>query len=117
MRRLMLVVAALTLTGCVVGNMDSSDYTYVPYIQTFQKAGQQGHTDPVQRKVDLQSCGVNKATVDNPNWSAGSALPEETAQQIIARSKKLNSCMQRKGYIVYGYFECGPVKENKGLCN
>jgi len=117
MRRLMLVVAALTLTGCVVGNMDSSDYEYVPYIQTFQKAGQQGHTDPVQRKLDMQSCGVDKANVDNPTWGASSALPGETIHQIIARRDKLNSCMQSKGYIAYDFVSCGPVKAHKGLCN
>jgi len=117
MRRLMLVVAALTLTGCVVAIYDPSDYEYVPYIQTFQKAGQQGHTDPVQRKVDLQSCGVDKATVDNPNWSAGSGLPSETLQQMIDKTKKLNSCMESKGYIAYDSVSCGPVKAHKGLCN
>jgi len=117
MRLLMLGVAALTLTGCVVGNMDSSDYDYLPYIQTFQKAGQQGHTDPVQRKVDLQSCGADKAMVDNPNWRSGSALPRETLQQHVARNRKLNSCMENKGYIVYGSVECGPLKAPTGLCN
>jgi len=117
MRMLMLSLAILNLTGCVVANMDSSDYRYVPYIQTFQKSGQQGHTDPVQRKVDLQSCGVDKANVDNPNWGSSSALPGETAQQIISRSKKLNSCMQSKGYIAYTYDDCGPLKAPTGLCN
>jgi len=108
MRGLMLGLATLVLSGCVVGNMDSSDYRYVPYIQTFQKAGQQGHTDTAQRKVDLQSCGVDKATVDNPNWSSGSMLPGETLHQLIARGEKLNSCMESKGYIAYRYDDCGP---------
>jgi len=117
MRRLMLGFAALILTGCVVASYDPSDYRYVPYIQTFQKAGQQGHTDPVQRKVDLQSCGVDKATVDNPNWSSSSALPGETLHQNIARGKKLDSCMESKGYIAYTYDDCGPLKAPTGLCN
>jgi len=117
MRLLMLGFAALTLTGCVVASYDPSDYRYVPYIQTFQKAGQQGHTDPLQRKADLQSCGVDKSTVDNPNWSAGSGLPSETLQQIIARREKLESCMESKGYIAYGYDSCGPLKAPTGLCN
>jgi len=117
MRLLMQGLATLALTGCVVATYDPSDYDYVPYIQSFQKFGQQGHTDPVQRKVDLQSCGVDKANVDDPNWSAGSALPMETLQQHVARNQKLNSCMENKGYIVYGSVECGPVKAPTGLCN
>jgi len=117
MRLLMLGLATLALTGCVVATYDPSDYEYVPYIQTFQKAGQQGHTDPVQRKVDLQSCGVDKSMLDNPNWSVGSALPGENLQQIVARRDKLDSCMKSKGYTAHDYIYCGPVKAPTGLCN
>jgi len=46
MRLLMLGFAALALTGCVVATYDPSDYEYVPYIQTFQKAGQKLAGDP-----------------------------------------------------------------------
>jgi len=117
MRRLMLGFAALTLTGCVVASYDPSDYEYVPYIQTFQKAGQQGHTDPVQRKVDLQSCGVDKANVENVRWNPGVGVPGESLKQSVDRARKLTSCMQSKGYIAYDYASCGPLKAPTGLCN
>jgi len=117
MRLLMLGLATLALTGCVVASYDPSDYRYVPYIQTFQKAGQQGHTNTAQRKVDMQSCGVDKANVDDLTWNTGRALSGETLQQIVTRSKKLNSCMESKGYIAYTYDDCGPLKAPTGLCN
>jgi len=111
MRLLMLGLAPLVLSSCVVRNMDSSDYRYVNYVQTFQKIGQQGHTDSEQRKKDLYSCGVERRiNIDNSNWSGASAKPGETLQQIVERGNKLESCMEGKGYIVYGYDKCGPLK-------
>jgi len=117
MRLLMLGLATLALTGCVVATYDPSDYEYVPYIQTFQKAGQQGHTDPVQRKVDLQNCGVSKDNVENVRWNPSGGVPGESLQQSVDRARKLTNCMKSKGYIAYTYDHCGPLKAPTGLCN
>jgi hypothetical protein len=51
----------LLLTGCVVGNMDSTDYQYVKYAQTFQKLDKTGRTDTAQRKEDLTAAGAQKS--------------------------------------------------------
>lgn len=48
-----MLTSILLLNGCVVADMDSSNYTSVPYVKTFQKADTIGHTDQAQRKRDL----------------------------------------------------------------
>ncbi|WP_223540768.1 hypothetical protein [Enterobacter sp. JBIWA003] len=99
-------------------NMDSSDYDYVPYIKTFQKNNTIGDTNIEQRKRDLYSCGVDKSTnLDDGTWSRGGSNPNETLQQSVSRAEKLESCMKSKGYVVYGFDECGPLKAPTGLCN
>ena len=108
----------LLLNGCVVADMDSSNYTSVPYVKTFQKADSIGHTDHAQRKRDLYACGVDKSTnLDDGSWSAGDSTPEETLQQLIARTGKVEHCMKSKGYIVFSYGACGPLKKPSGKCN
>ena len=111
-------LSILLLSGCVVGNMDSSDYQYVPYVQTFQKIGEAGHTNQTKRKADLYSCGVDKnINLDDDSWRRGRSEPGETLQQVVARAEKIEGCMRNKGYIVYGFDQCGPLKAPTGLCN
>ena len=113
-----LLTAVLLLNGCVVADMDSSNYTTVPYVKTFQQADTIGHTDPEQRKRDLYACGVDKSiNLDDGNWSRSDSTPEETLQQLIARTVKVEHCMKSKGYIVFSYDECGPLKKTTGKCN
>ncbi|HAF53423.1 MAG TPA: hypothetical protein DCL03_18065, partial [Leclercia adecarboxylata] len=54
------LVCCMGLTGCVVADMDSTNYTSFPYIQTFQKPETMGHTNVQKRRNDLYECGVNK---------------------------------------------------------
>ena len=119
-KQCLLLSIVLLLTGClrVVTDMDSSNYTAVPYVKTFQKADTIGHTDHEQRKRALYACGVDKNTnLDDGSWSSSGSTPEETLQQLIARTDKVESCMESKGYIVFGFDECGPLKKPSGKCN
>jgi len=118
MKTVSTIASLFLLSGCVVGSRPSSDFDYVPYIQTFQKIGREGHTDPTQRKKDMYSCGVDKnASLDDGRFSGSSAYPGESFQQVIARTDKVENCMKKKGYVIFGYDECGPLKAPTGLCN
>lgn len=112
------VIASLfMLSGCVVADMDSSNYKYVPWIQLFQKPEASGRTNEAQRKADLYSCGVDrKENLDDPQWSLNTTNPGETFEQSIKRRDKVISCMESKGYKVYGFDQCGPLKKPTGLC-
>lgn len=106
------------LTGCVVADMDSTNYEYVPYIQTIQKAGTVGHTDREQRKRDLYACGVGpNAALDSEDWGLNGGPPGTTATQVRERKDKIESCMKSKGYVLFDFAECGPLKALTGLCN
>ncbi len=39
------LIWCISLTGCVVADMDSSNYDYFPYVQTFQNPQTMGHTN------------------------------------------------------------------------
>lgn len=98
--------------------MDSSDYEYVSYIKTFQNKDRIGHTDSQKRKKDLYDCGVPQSqNLDDGLWSRGNSKPGETLQQVVDRVQKVESCMSNKGYIIYGFDACGPLKAPTGLCN
>ncbi|WES70102.1 hypothetical protein [Superficieibacter sp. HKU1] len=118
LKSVFLLAGMFLLTGCLVTNMDSSNYKFVDYVQTFQKSTTIGHTDRAQRKTDLYSCGVDKNTnLDDGSWSAANAKPGDTLQTVVARRKKIERCMEGKGYVVFGYEACGPVKAPTGKCN
>lgn len=105
------------LTGCVVADMDASNYDYVPWIKLFQKPDAAGRTNAWQRKADLYACGVNpKADLDDPHWSLNGSYAGETSEQFNARRNQVLSCMKAKGYQVYGFAECGPLKAPTGKC-
>ena len=113
-----LAAAGLMLTGCVVPNMDSSNYTSVPYVQLFQKKGQHGHTNRSQRTQDLYDCGVPaNVNPDSPRWHRVGVREGETVNQAIARAHKLEQCMRDKGYDTLEFSECGPLKAPTGQCN
>jgi hypothetical protein len=108
----------LTLTGCVVADMDSTNHTAFPYAQTFQKPATLGHTDRAQRRADLYACGVNKnLDVDRKIWLRGQLYPGETIEQMMTRVESVESCMKGKGYEVLGFNQCGPLKAPTGKCN
>ncbi|MDM2935261.1 hypothetical protein [Citrobacter sp. Cu233] len=111
------LVSVVMLTGCVVADMDSSNYDYVPWVQVFQKPEASGLTNVAQRKVDLYACGVNpKANLDGANWSLNGIEPGETFESFNTRRDHILSCMEEKGYKVYGFAACGPKKAPTGLC-
>lgn len=106
------------LTSCVVPNMDSSNYTTVPYVQIFQKKGQHGHTDQAQRTRDIHACGVpENENPDSPDWQRFGVAPGETVDQALARAHKIEQCMRDKGYDTLNITECGPLKAPTGECN
>lgn len=118
MKNFGVVIGVFLSTGCVVADMDSSNYTSVRYVQTFQKTDQVGRTDIVKRKSDLYSCGVSQSqNLDDNSWSRGGAKSDETFEQHVLRVKKVETCMKQKGYIVFGFDQCGPLKAPTGLCN
>ena len=110
----------IALTGCVVADMDSSNYRYFPYVQTFQKPQTMGHTNVQQRRNDLYSCGVDRKYSLN-SWDEefrrNMLEPGETDEQLDARTKKVEDCMMSKGYVIHGFAKCGPLKKPSGLCN
>ncbi|POP45824.1 hypothetical protein CHU32_08425 [Superficieibacter electus] len=117
-RRILIPFYALILGGCVVADMDSSNYHYPPYFQTFQKQGQMGHTDRTQRKADLYACGVDRnVNPDSEFWRRNVLLNGETMEQHDRRIDKLETCMENKGYVILDPSSCGPVKAPTGKCN
>jgi len=112
------VIASLfVLSGCVVADLDSSNYRYVPWVQVFQKPEASGKTNVAQRKADLYRCGVSREdNLDDPSWSLNTVHSGETVEQASDRNDKVRSCMKSKGYKVYGFDQCGPLKKPTGLC-
>lgn len=109
--------AILLLSGCVVTDMDSSNYAYVPWIQVFQKPDASGRTNVSQRKEDLYACGVRREdNLDDKNWGLNNAYENETPKEHRDRMDNTLNCMTQKGYKVYGFDECGPLKKPTGLC-
>ena len=116
------LAAVCLLAGCrtfsVVSNMDSTNYEYVPYIQTIQKTGAIGHTDPAQRKRDIYACGVGPyADLNDKFWQPDVGYPNLSLKESAEKKDKLRSCMKNKGSVLFGYDECGPLKAPTGLCN
>ncbi|WP_318364510.1 hypothetical protein [Enterobacter sp.] len=112
----MVAALALTLTGCVVADLDSSNFRHPPYAHTIQKPGQLGHTDVAQRTKDLYSCGLDK-NIAPDDFSRNQLRPGETSEEHTKRIGKLESCMQSKGYILQDFDKCGPLKAPTGKCN
>jgi hypothetical protein len=113
-----LTFLAINLTGCVVADMDSSNYDFVPYIKTIQKSDSLGHTDPVQRKKDIYSCGVSKnIDPDSEQWSRSYIPPGETIEEHRKRISRIEDCLEQKGYVLLDFRKCGPLKAPTGLCN
>lgn len=108
------------LTGCVVADMDSSNYRYPPYIQTFQKPQNLGHTDVQQRRSDLYACGVSRSYPLH-SWDEtfrrNTLVDGESMEQHDERIFKLENCMAAKGYKIFDHGSCGPLKKPSGKCN
>lgn len=112
-----LLAGIFQLTGCVVADMDSSNYRYVPWIQVFQKVDSTGWTNIRDRKEALYSCGVDRTEdLDDKNWGLNRQHGDETLAEGVARNQRIFACMESKGYNVYGFDECGPLKKPSGLC-
>ena len=118
-----LLMAAL-LAGCgtcifptVVGCYVTEDIKVAPEVFRWQKVGQFGNTDPEQRKEDMIECGASRGNFESPLGAIViQGYQGETVQERVARRKKFNQCMKDKGYVQLGLEECGPVKENRGIC-
>ena len=104
-----------TVVGCVGGR---ENIKVAPEVFRWQKVGQFGNTDPEQRKADMIECGVHpKYNFESSVGAIGlPPIPGETDREYSARRKKFNQCMKDKGYVQLGLLECGPVKENRGIC-
>ena len=114
------LLCCVALTGCVVADMDSTNYTSFPYVQTFQKPEMPGHTNVQQRREDLYACGVSRRHSLN-SWDESfkrNALQQgETIEQLSLRTRKVENCMKSKGYVMLDFAECGPLKKPTGMCN
>lgn len=118
MKALILPLIIFNLAGCVVADMDSSNYDFVPYVKTIQKTNSFGHTDPVQRKKDIYSCGVSKnINPDSDLWSRSYIPPGETVEEHLKHIAQTENCLKQKGYILLDFRQCGPLKAPTGLCN
>jgi hypothetical protein len=117
-----LLAAGLSACGClpfiprVVACYDITDLELPPVAMTFQKDGQWGHTDYEQRKEDMIECGIPRERYEDNLYYIRGGPPSETTQQFFARREKFMQCMHAKGYGRLGLKECGPVKENRGIC-
>lgn len=117
LRTAILLAGIFSLTGCVVADMDSSNYTYVPWIQVFQKVDSTGQTNFRERKEALYSCGIDRSqNLDDKQWSLNTVQPNETSDEASDRHDRVIACMKKKGYTVYGFDQCGPLKKPTGLC-
>lgn len=117
LRMFFLLVGMANLSGCVVADMDSSNYRYVPWIQLFQKIDANGQTNFRERKEALYSCGIDRdENLDDKHWSLNAVLPNETSEESGERKDRVIACMKSKGYTVYGFAQCGPLKKPSGLC-
>ena len=117
--RTLSLICCFGLTGCVVADMDSSNYDYVPYIQTIQNPRTPGHTNVQQRREDLYACGVDRKYSLNSwdeSFSRNRLLPGETIEQQDSRIQKIEDCMKSKGYVLWDYSQCGPRKKPSGMC-
>jgi len=109
-------VLMMGLSACAVPNFVTSDHELPPMVMRYQKVGQYGHTDPDQRKEDIIACGVPQERYGDTLAYMGGGPPSETFEQFMARRKRFSQCMKDKGYVQLGLKECGPVKENRGIC-
>lgn len=118
LRRGLLLLCPLYLTGCVVADLDSTNYQYVPYVQTIQKKGTLGHTNTAQRKQNLYACGLDKKIdPDTQPFNRNQLVGGETMAQHDKRIAHLENCMMEKGYVLLDFGQCGPLKAPTGKCN
>jgi len=80
------------------GRYGSSNYTYVPWIQLFQKVDSTGQTNFRERKEALYSCGIDRSeNLDDKHWSLNTLMPNETSDEQSERFDRVIACMKRKG--------------------
>jgi hypothetical protein len=119
---LLLLVVLSACGGCpsyiprVVGCYDVTDLKLPPMALTFQKRGQYGQTNYNQRKEDMIECGIPRERYEDNLYYIRGGPPSETIEQFVFRRKKFLQCIEDKGYDWLGLKECGPVKENRGIC-
>jgi len=108
----------VTLIPRVAGIVDVTDIELPPMALTFQKKGQWGHTDYEQRKEDMIECGIPRERYEDNLYYIGGRRRSvgETLEQYLARYEKFLQCIKAKDYDWLGLEECGPVKENRGIC-
>jgi len=121
MKTLYLLIFGVLLSACGAFNVVPGYNPYVslapPYIQGWQKPDTIGHTDVNQRRKDFQSCGVKNFR--DGHMDLNNRYPGMTSDDVTMRSKKIRSCIKKKGYVYLGETECVDGKNNKlsGLCN
>jgi len=112
-----LLLPACEIPRTVVGGGGSDRFKVAPEVFRWQKVGQFGNTDPEQRKEDMIECGVNpKYNFESPIGAIFHVGQGETVEQMLARERYFRQCIKDKGYVQLGLEECGPVKENRGIC-
>ncbi len=121
MKVLYLLMFGAVLSACsafyVVPGYDPYVSLSPPYIQHFQKPDTIGRTNVDKRWQDFQSCGVKNFRDGSLDLS--NEYPGMTTEDVIRRSKSIEACIDKKGYIFIKTTECVDGKNNKltGLCN
>ncbi|MBP6861249.1 MAG: hypothetical protein KBC57_02680 [Neisseriaceae bacterium] len=110
---------SIALSGCipirVIPKYNPNIYGLPPPVEGYQKTETIGHTNTDQRWKDLQACGVKQ--YNEGRLGLNGSMPGETFQQGINRRDKVNSCMKKKGYVIYSPESCMKNKKPTGLCN
>jgi len=92
MKQLILCIMIINLTGCLVTPGDASDFTYVPWIQLFQKVDSTGWTNIRERKEALYNCGVDrKENLDDKNWGLNVMQRNQTLRMSSFMPEKVTS--------------------------
>ena len=95
---------------------DVTDLKLPPLALTYQKRGQWGRTDYEQRKEAMIECGILRERYKDNLYDIKGNRPGESDEEWLARYENFGRCMNSKGYDRLHLKECGPVKENRGIC-
>jgi len=106
------------LTPRVSSKVIASDLEFPPMALRFQKKGQIGNTDYNRRKEDMVECGVPRERYQDSLAYIynDESNPGESTARFMARKWRFMACMEAKDYLQMGQRECGPEKENRGIC-
>lgn len=112
-------VVSLLLVACVpmrvVPKWSPDVYNGFKAIQGVQKKDAIGHTNPVQREMDLKECGV--VNFFNGNMDLNTKYNGMGSNDVANRRLEIYSCMRNRGYVFFSTEECTENGVDAGVCN